>query len=218
MMFMFLAELTAPNTNIPIILPELIVAAAGVLVMIYDSFVPRQRSVTGMISLAGLAAAAIALGMMWSGSGAATAWNGMVVTDSLRLSFSFVFLLVTAMTILISTVWTDRENVPVGEYHALLMFATFGMMLMAAGNDLVVLFLGLETLSISTYVMAGLRKGDLKSNESAMKYFILGSFASAFLLYGMALVYGATGTTNISQIAERTGDANFPAAALPVRR
>lgn len=214
MMFMFLAELTAPNTNIPIILPELIVAAAGVLVMIYDSFVPRQRSVTGMISLAGLAAAAIALGMMWSGSGAATAWNGMVVTDSLRLSFSFVFLLVTAMTILISTVWTDRENVPVGEYHALLMFATFGMMLMAAGNDLVVLFLGLETLSISTYVMAGLRKGDLKSNESAMKYFILGSFASAFLLYGMALVYGATGTTNISQIAERTGDANFPALLL----
>ncbi|MBO0160343.1 proton-conducting transporter membrane subunit, partial [Vibrio parahaemolyticus] len=83
----------------------------------------------------------------------------------------------------------DRENVPAGEYHALLMFATFGMMLMASGNDLVIVFLGLETLSISTYVMAGLRRSDLKSNESAMKYFILGSFASAFLLYGMALVY-----------------------------
>src|SRR5690606_709335 len=115
-----------------------------------------------------------------------------------RLSFSAVFLIVTAMTILVSTVWAEREDVPVGEYNALLMFATFGMMLMASGNDLVVLFLGLETLSLSTYVMAGLRRGDLKSNESAMKYFILGSFASAFLLYGMALVYGATGTTNIS--------------------
>ena len=105
------------------------------------------------------------------------------------------------ITILVSTVWVERENVPAGEYHALLMFATFGMMLMAAGNDLVVIFLGLETLSIATYVMAGLRKGDLRSNESSMKYFILGSFASAFLLYGMALVYGATGSTNLTQIA-----------------
>ena len=116
----------------------------------------------------------------------------MIAHDNLRLSFSFVFLLVTAMTILVSTVWVERENVPSGEYHALLMFATFGMMLMASGNDLVVIFLGLETLSIATYVMAGFVADDLKSNESAMKYFILGSFASAFLLYGMALIYGAT--------------------------
>jgi NADH-quinone oxidoreductase subunit N len=85
---------------------------------------------------------------------------------------------------------------------------------MAAGNDLVVIFLGLETLSIATYVMAGLRKGDLKSNESSMKYFILGSYASAFLLYGMALIYGATGSTNLAQIALKTADANFPALLL----
>jgi NADH-quinone oxidoreductase subunit N len=94
------------------------------------------------------------------------------------------------------------------------MFATFGMMLMASGNDLVILFLGLETLSISTYVMAGLRKSDLKSNEASIKYFILGSFASAFLLYGMALVYGATGTTNITAIAAKVADPNFPALLL----
>ena len=128
----------------------------------------------------------------------------MIANDSLRMSFSFVFLFVSAMTILVSTVWVERENVPVGEYHALLLFATFGMMLMAAGNDLVIIFLGLETLSIATYVMAGLRRGDLRSNESAMKYFVLGSFASAFLLYGMALIYGATGTTNIT--ADRRQD------------
>ena len=121
----------------------------------------------------------------------------MVVNDDLRISFSFVFLFVSAITILISSVWTDRENVPVGEYHSLLMFATVGMMFMASGNDLVIIFLGLETLSIATYVMAGLRKSDLRSNESAMKYFILGSFATGFLLYGMALIYGATGSTNI---------------------
>jgi NADH-quinone oxidoreductase subunit N len=88
------------------------------------------------------------------------------------------------------------------------------MMLMASGNDLVVIFLGLETLSIATYVMAGLRRGDLKSNESSMKYFILGSFASAFLLYGMALVYGATGSTNITQIAAKVADPNFPALLM----
>ena len=136
----------------------------------------------------------------------------MIAHDSLRYSFSFVFLFVTAITILVSTVWVERENVPVGEYHALLMFATFGMMMMAAGNDLVIIFLGLETLSISTYVLAGLRRGDLKSNESSMKYFVFGSFASAFLLYGMALVYGATGTTNIPQIAANLANPNFPAS------
>lgn len=212
---MFLTELTEPNAYVPIILPELVVAFSGVVVMVYDSFFPKQRGVTAAVSLIGLLAAAILLGVMWSGGDiSATGWNGMIVTDSLRLSFSFVFLLVSALTILISTIWIDREDVPAGEYHALLMFATFGMMLMAAGNDLVVIFLGLETLSIATYVMAGLRKGDLRSNESAMKYFILGSYASAFLLYGMALVYGATGSTNMTQIALKTADANFPALLL----
>ena len=212
---MFLADLTNPNVDISIILPELVIAVAGIVVMLYDSFFPKQRFVSGAVSLAGLAIAAILLTVMWTGAyEVSTAWNGMVVHDSLRLSFSFVFLFVTAITILISTIWVERENVPVGEYHALLMFATFGMMLMAAGNDLVVMFLGLETLSIATYVMAGLRRGDLKSNESAMKYFILGSFASAFLLYGMALVYGATGSTNITQIAASITAANFPALLL----
>lgn len=211
----FLAELTTPDTNIPIILPELVVACAGVLVMVYDSFFPKDRVTSGIIALAGLAVAAYLLISMWAPETmGSTSWNGMISHDNLRLGFSIVFLLVTALTILISTVWVEREDVPAGEYNALLMFATFGMMLMAAGNDLVVIFLGLETLSISTYVMAGLRRGDLKSNESAMKYFILGSFASAFLLYGMALVYGATGSTNLSQIAQSITNANFPALLL----
>jgi len=154
------------------------------------------------------------LGMMWSSEGSSSSWNGMIATDNLRLSFSFVFLFVSAVTILVSSIWIERESIPAGEYHALLLFATVGMMFMAAGNDLVVIFLGLETLSIATYVMAGLRKGDLRSNESSMKYFILGSFASAFLLYGMALVYGATATTNISEIAAKIAEPNFPALML----
>lgn len=208
-------DLINPNANLTSVLPEMIVAITGIVVMVYDSFVPKQRVVTGTIGLIGIAVSAVVLASMWIGGHAdATAWGGMVAHDNLRMSFSFVFLFISTMTILISTVWIEREDVPVGEYHALLLFATFGMMLMASGNDLVVIFLGLETLSIATYVMAGLRKADLRSNESSMKYFILGSFASAFLLYGMALVYGATGTTNISHIAEKAADPNFPALLL----
>jgi NADH-quinone oxidoreductase subunit N len=208
-----LQNLVNPNVNLPIVLPEMIVALTGVIVMLYDSFVPRQRSVTGAISLIGLAISAFFLVSMWNDA-PQTGWNGMIASDGLRLSFTIVFLLVSAVTILISSVWADNEDVPIGEYHALLLFATFGMMFMASGNDLVIIFLGLETLSIATYVMAGLRRGDLKSNESAMKYFILGSFASAFLLYGMALIYGATGSTNITEIALKVANPNFPALLL----
>ncbi len=211
---MFLASLVNPNADISAIMPELMLTITGVIVMLYDSFNPKQRYVTGAVSLIGIAFAAVLLGLMYNSPPSPDAWNGMVVTDGLRLSFSFVFLLVTAFTILISSVWIDRENVPVGEYHTLLLFATVGMLFMASGNDLVVIFLGLETLSIATYVMAGLRKSDLRSNEAAMKYFILGSFATGFLLYGMALIYGATGTTNITEIAIRVGNANFPALLL----
>ena len=209
-----LAELAAPSTNISVILPELVIAAAGVTVMLYDSFVPKQRAVTGAISVLSIVIAGVLLAGLWGGGAPATSWGGMIANDNLRLSFSFVFLLVTLITILVSTVWVEREDVPIGEYHALLLFATFGMMMMSAGNDLVVLFLGLETSSIATYVMAGMRRYDLKSNESSMKYFILGSFASAFLLYGMALTYGAVGSTNLTVIASKMGSANFPALLL----
>jgi len=210
----FLTELIPPSVNVTVILPELVVALAGIIVMVYDSFFPKQRTVSGAIALIGLAVSGVLLAMMWTGDMAPSAWNGMIAHDNLRLGFSFVFLFVSAMTVLVSTVWIEREEVPAGEYHALLLFATFGMMMMSAGNDLVVIFLGLETLSIATYVMAGLRRADLRSNESAMKYFILGSFASAFLLYGMALVYGATGTMNVTQIAEKVVAPNFPGLML----
>jgi len=212
---LILADLIQPDPNIRAVLPEMLVAIAGIAAMLYNSFRPLDRVTTAVISLLGLAASAVALVSLWNpGELGTQSWNGMIANDAVRVTFTVVFLIVTAMTILISTVWIDRENVPAGEYHALLMFATFGMMLMASGNDLVVIFLGLETLSIATYVMAGLRRKDLKSNEAAMKYFVLGSFASAFLLYGMALVYGATGSTNVSEIADRIADANFPALLL----
>ena len=210
-----LAGLPDPNINIPIVLPEMILALTGIILMLFDSYKPNRLRTTGMISIIGIIASGIALITLWSDPSAPkSAFGGMIVTDGLRLSFTMVLLIVTALTILISSVWVERENVPAGEYHTMLLFATVGMMFMASGNDMVIIFLGLETLSIATYVMAGMRKTDLRSNESAMKYFILGSYASAFLLYGMALIYGATGSTNITEIAARVSDANFPALLL----
>lgn len=212
-------QLTMPDVNLWLILPELVVCIVGVVVMLADAFgKPSQRWVTGSISLFGLLTAAISSAWLWlSWRGAAEAFNGMIVLDELRLGFTFVFLIVSALTILVSMVWVENERLPAGEFHSLLMFATAGMMFMASAGDLVIVFLGLEILSIATYVMCGFRRTDIRSNESSMKYFILGSFSSAFLLYGIALTYGATstsaglaGTTNIAEIARRLPDAQYP--------
>ena len=225
-MSLFLAQSMMPIINWGLIAPEVIVCVAAVLVMLVDAFVrSTQRWITGSISLIGLVLAAVAIVYLWmNGTSTSDAFNGMIVLDELRLSFTLVFLLVSALTLLISTVWMQSEQLPAGEFHSLLLFATVGMMLMASGNDLVIIFLGLEILSIATYVMAGFRRTDVRSNESSLKYFILGSFSSAFLLYGIALVYGATsiaepglggrivaGTTNIAEIASRINQAQYPA-------
>ncbi len=219
----------SPDIRMALLLPELILSVTGVLVMLVDAFSRNrtQRWATGGLSLAGIAAAAVACVWLWTPAAGlpSSAFNGMIVLDPMRLSFTFVFLLVAALTVLVSMIWVEWEGLPAGEFHTLLLFGTVGMMLMASGGDLVMLFLGLEILSISTYVMAGFRKSDPRSNESSLKYFILGSFSSAFLLFGIALVYGATarvatgpggvrsvlpGTTNIAEIAERLNDGLYP--------
>src|SRR5882672_4869748 len=211
-----------PDINLTLIAPEMIVGIAGVVIMLVDAFGRRgQRWVTGALSIAALVAAAVA--SVWLGTSSSaprTAFNGMIVLDDLRLGFTFIFLIVSILTILIAMVWIEVEGLPAGEFHALLLFATCGMMLMASAGDLVIVFLGLEILSIATYVMAGFRRTDVRSNESSLKYFILGSFASAFLLYGIALVYGATatdtlpGTTNIAAIAGRLNHSLYPPLLL----
>jgi NADH-quinone oxidoreductase subunit N len=221
----FLAlQLNLADVNFWLIMPELIVCLAGVVVMLVDAFArPTQRWVTGSISLAGLVTAGIStIWLSSSWTGVTKAFNGMIVLDDMRLGFTIVFLIVSALTVLVSMVWVENERLPAGEFHSLLMFATTGMMLMASGGDLVIIFLGLEILSIATYVMAGFRRTDVRSNESSMKYFILGSFSSAFLLYGIALIYGGTatsvgpGTTNIYDIAHRIADLQSPPLYPPL--
>src|SRR5467141_2598884 len=211
-----------PDINLTLIAPEIIVGVAGVLAMMVDAFSRRgQRWLTGGLSIIGLLAAGAA--SIWLGtgaSGARSAFNGMIFLDQLRLSFTLIFLIVSLLTVLIAAAWIDTEKLPAGEFHILLLFATCGMMLMASAGDLVIVFLGLEILSIATYVMAGFRRTDVRSNEASLKYFILGSFASAFLLYGIALIYGATateslpGTTNIAAIAGRLDHSLYPPLLL----
>ena len=210
----------SPDVNLTLVLPEIVVSVAGVVVMLVDAFTrdTKRRWATGALSLAGLAGSAASCLWLWDAPVAREAFNGMSVLDRMRLSFTLVFLVVSALTVLVSMIWVERERLPAGEFHSLLLFATAGMMLMASGGDLVIIFLGLELLSIATYVMAGFRRTDPRSNESAMKYFILGSFSSAFLLYGIALTYGGTvteaggaGTTNIRVIAERAGEGPYAA-------
>src|SRR6266576_1807520 len=169
-MNLFALQLTDPDVNLWLILPELIICVAGVVVMLVDAFAkPTQRWVTGAISLAGLVAAAAASVWLWlSWHSVSQAFNGMIVLDELRLGFTIVFVVVSALTILISMVWVEYERLPAGEFHSLLMFATAGMMFMASAGDLVIVFLGLEILSIATYVMCGFRRTDVRSNESSM--------------------------------------------------
>src|SRR5918999_4597610 len=215
---MLLFQVANPDVNLTLILPEMIVAIAGVIVMIVDAFSrPRQRLVTGTLSLLALLASAAATIWLWVARPlTASAFNGMIVLDEFRLSFTVIFIIVAILTLLIATIWIETESLPAGEFHSLLLFATAGMMLMASAGDLVIVFLGLEILSIATYVLAGFRRTDTRSNESSLKYFILGSFASAFLLYGIAPIYGATatntlpGTTNIATIAARLDQSLYP--------
>jgi NADH-quinone oxidoreductase subunit N len=179
--------------------------------MVLDAIARRlERRIAGALALAGLSGAAVAVASLW-GRNDGSSFRGMIITDDFRLFFAVIFLIVAFLTVLISLRWIEAEALPTGEYFAMLMFATTGMLLMSAASDLVMIFLGLEITSISTYALCGYRRSDLRSNESAVKYFILGSFSTAFLLYGIAMVYGATyddkltpvATTNLQLIKER---------------
>jgi NADH-quinone oxidoreductase subunit N len=186
------------------LLPELVLTAFGLLVMLVDVFLPRQqRRLAGNVALIGVfgaLAAAVSQGLDPEHA-YGLAFYRLVVIDSFGLYLHFVLLSITALTILASFRYLDDADLPAGEYYALLLFGTVGMTLMASANEMILLFLTLETSSIATYVLAGYRRNELRSNEAAMKYFLLGSFATAFLLYGVALLFGATGTTFLPEIA-----------------
>lgn len=187
--------------NYRAILPELVLTITGIIVMMLEAFSPAKKTRDGVVTLAGLALAAGVTLSLW-GDGPLTAYSNMIVVDRFRLFFTLVIILATTLTVFVSWSFLDEEQIAPGEYFALLLFAAVGMTLLSASNDLVIVFLGIETVTIATYVLAGYRRNDLRSTEAALKYFILGAFSSAFLLYGIALIYGATRTTNLTEMRQ----------------
>jgi NADH-quinone oxidoreductase subunit N len=180
--------------------PELIIILTGLFLLLLDLMVQRKEAVAiaGIVGL--LVSAYVNLGLMSMGLEGDTL-QGMIVYDSYANFFRIIFYVNLFLTIFISLRYMAVEGSGSGEYYSLLFFATGGMMIMTGATDLIVLYLGLELMALSTYVLVGILRRQPRANEAAIKYFFLGAFSSAFLLYGIALVFGLTGSTNLTDVA-----------------
>ena len=189
-----------PAVNFAPIMPETILSVFAMVLLLVNVFVAsEQKAYLGYISLIGIVVAFASLLSGWGNP--QSAFNGAVIQDNFSIFFKGICLVATFLTILISDQYFKREGCNHGELYPLILFATTGMMLMSAATDLMTLFLGLELMSVTLYVLAGFNRASSKSNEAGLKYFLLGAFSTGFLLYGMALTYGATGTTRIAAVA-----------------
>jgi NADH-quinone oxidoreductase subunit N len=181
--------------------PEIILCAFGIVIMVADAFVQAaHKRALGWLAFIGALGGLLGVHFMAHDPG--NAYSNLIRADSFSIFVHLVVMGAAALAILGSFNYLDEENIQRGEYYALVLFATAGMGILAGANELVTAFIGLEMSSISTYVLAGFRRKAIKSNEASLKYFVLGSFATAFFLYGIAMVYGATGTTRIDLIAD----------------
>jgi len=176
-------------------MPEIVITLFACVVMLLEPFLSDKRKwILPHLSWIGVFIAAYFCLPLWNSN--LSLWEGQALGDNLAVIFKIIFLLGTLLTILISYLKSGHSWG--GEYYSLILFSTLGMMIMASSSDLIVIFLGLEVMSIALYVLAGFNRTDLKSNESAMKYFLMGAFSTGFLLYGIALIYGTTGSTNVN--------------------
>jgi NADH-quinone oxidoreductase subunit N len=182
----------------PALLPLLIVTVTSFACLLLDLLPAPRRVHLTAVGILGLAGAALASALMWGGP--PVDFQQMVVADDFTLFFNGIFCLTTALVLLLSVGYVRRQGIETGEYYVLLLFAAIGMMLMASALDLLIVFLGLELMSLCLYVLSGSFRTRPTGNESSMKYFLLGAFSSGFFLYGVALLYGATGTTNLARI------------------
>lgn len=194
-------------SDLLLLAPELILAVCACAALVVEVVLPLRRSrLVARFALASVVlAAASLLVLLWQTNNTLlplTGFYGMVRIDGFALFLKFIFLIAAALAILISMRYADIEEEQHGEYYALLLFATIGMMLLACGYDLIALYVSLELMAVTFYVLVGFTKRERRANEAAMKYFLLGAFSSGVLLYGMSLLYGVAGSTNLGDIAQ----------------
>jgi NADH-quinone oxidoreductase subunit N len=195
------------------ILPEIVLSLFGMVIMVLDPLVDEQKSqkMLGAIGLGGAAAALLSTFFMAHSPGLAF-WN-MVRVDGFSVFFHVLVITIGIVLILTSYEYMAVQKIRAGEYYGLILFGLVGMCLMSSAVELVLIFIALEISSISTYILAGFRRRSATSSESSLKYFLLGSFATAFFLYGVAMMFGATGSTNIDEISLALNSAKVPLLA-----
>lgn len=186
--------------DIRAIVPELTLICAGLIIMLLDLLF-KKKDVVALAGIAGTLLSLFATYKLYAIAEPQAVFSHMFMLDGYSNFFKVIFYLNLILTICISMKYMRIEKASFGEYYALLLFSTSGMMIMASAADLIVLYLGLELMALSTYILAGLMRRQPRSNEAAIKYFFLGAFSSAFLLYGISLTYGMTGSTNLKDIA-----------------
>lgn len=178
------------------IIPELIMTGIALFILMADLFIKKKETLA-FLSIIGILSVFYSALTTPEGS----TFSGMFVSDGYSTFFKLLFLLNLILSVLISIKYISIENINLGEYYSFLLFSTLGMMIMASANDLLLVYLGLELMALSTYILTAFLRHDIKSNEASLKYFLLGAFSSAFLLYGIAMSYGLTGTTELKAIA-----------------
>ena len=203
-------------TDFYYLLPEIVLTVGALILLLADLIVPRDKqSVLAWVALAVLAATGMAL--LPVADAHVQISHGLIAVDRFALFFKVIFLGAAALTVLMSVSFLQVEGTRAGEYYFLILCATLGMMFMAGGTDLITLFVGLETMAIAFYILAGFLKPSRKSNEAAVKYFLLGAFSLGILLYGMSLLYGLSGSTNLRSIATAlSGQERDPRLVLAV--
>ena len=185
------------------LLPEVLLTGWCLIVLLVASWrhdSAQDSRLAGWLSFAGVVLSAAGVAWLWVNDVAPIGLAQMIALDPFRYAALAITLLAAGGTILLSLGYMEREGLLAPEYYPLILLATVGMMLLSGAEDLIVLFLGLEVMSVAVYILAGYNRANASSAEAALKYFLIGAFASGFLLYGIALVYGATGTTNLSLI------------------
>lgn len=186
------------NSSFDAVIPVICIVLAGLVVLLAESFrAKNERMPIGGLALIGLAGAGFASVLLWGRNASSF---GVVTADNFALFVNLVLVAIGILTVIFSSSTVERDKLPAGEYYALLLFAIAGLMLMVQATDLLLLFLALETMSVAVYVLTGLKRDDPRSTEAAFKYFLLGAFASSFFLYGIAFIYGVTGSTSLDRV------------------